>query len=125
MTDLPLAVLDAFEVAQEVADRFPGTVILRLIDPDAFLDPSWMPHRAPRRSVEVFVGALGVLVVATDRGERLYVEEVLLPPVLDESGGLLSEDETALHFAVLWQVRRAMLAIAQQVAPRARGLLGP
>ena len=123
--NLPQVVLEAFEVAQRMTARFDGFVVVRLIDADAFLDPSWLPHRAPRRSVEVFAGVTGILVVPMDQGADLDATEIQYPVVLDESGGLFAEDASALGFAVLCQVRRGMLAIAQQVAPRARGLLGP
>lgn len=69
MTSPDAAVLAAYDAACDLAEQFPpGTVVPRLIDADAFLDPSWLPHRAPRSSVEVIVGLLGVVVVGTGRG---------------------------------------------------------
>lgn len=68
MTSPDATVLAAFEAACVLAAEFPaGVVVPRLIDADAFLDPSWLPHRAPRHSVEVIVGLLGVVVVGTGR----------------------------------------------------------
>lgn len=121
MTDLPAAVEASLIVAERVAGESPGTVVARPVVPGVLVESPLLPHRGPRNLIEILVDGSGVVVVGTgwDSTRPVYWAAYPLPREVCDVTLL------ALRAVLTFHVRFAAIALAQQVAPRARGLFGP
>jgi hypothetical protein len=108
---VPPGMLDAFDAANDLAEHYPNMRV-RIIDADTLLDPPapfGMEPPMPRHVVEVFIDALGVLLVATGRDSDRPVCRAELPLPHPGPGLVLRSFREALAY----HADRAMEVLAK------------
>lgn len=113
---VPPGMLDAFDAANDLAEHYPNMRV-RIIDADTLLDPPapfglkpiGLKPMPPRHVIEVFIDALGVLLVATGRDSLRTLRSAELPLPHPGPGLVLRSFREALAY----HADRAMEVLAK------------